>query len=96
MQPALANSKMQAERIYGSVTAPYVMFCSFSSLQDVGAHPGLACAAYFGYMKGVKNALAMKHVPWVLPRNDTLAGGCGCGRLVGQDVRELWKLHAAN
>jgi hypothetical protein len=27
-------------------------------------------------MKGVKNALAMKHVPWVLPRNDTLA----CGR----------------
>lgn len=59
--------------------------------QEVGAKPGWAVAAYFGYMKGVKNALAMKHVPWVLPRNDTLAGagvgvgagaapcvGCGC------------------
>jgi hypothetical protein len=40
----------------------------------VGAKPGLAVAAYFGYMKGVKNALAMKHVPNVLPRNDTMAG----------------------
>ena len=27
-------------------------------------------------LQGVKNNLAMKHVPWVLPRNDTLAGGC--------------------
>lgn len=25
-------------------------------------------------LQGVKNNLAMKHVPWVLPRNDTLAG----------------------
>ena len=49
--------------------------------QTVGAKPGLACAAYFGYMKGVKNALAMKHVPYVAPRNDTKAGAgaAGCG-----------------
>ncbi|EFN59242.1 hypothetical protein CHLNCDRAFT_138234 [Chlorella variabilis] len=45
--------------------------------EEAGAKPGLAVAAYFGYMKGVKNALAMKHVPWVLPRNDTMAGPRG-------------------
>ncbi len=31
-------------------------------------------SAYFGYLKGVKNELALKHVPYVEPRNDTLAG----------------------
>ena len=45
--------------------------------QEAGAKRGTAVAAYFGYMKGVKNALAMKHVPWVLPRNDTMAGPRG-------------------
>ncbi|EIE24386.1 hypothetical protein COCSUDRAFT_40799 [Coccomyxa subellipsoidea C-169] len=33
-----------------------------------------AVSAYFGYLKGVKNELALKHVPYVEPRNDTLAG----------------------
>jgi len=44
---------------------------------ESGAKPGLAVSAYFGYMKGVNNKLAMKHVPEVLPRNDTLAGPYG-------------------
>lgn len=35
-------------------------------------------------MKGVNNKLAMKHVPWVLPRNDTIAGPYGRrGDMVG-------------
>ena len=42
-----------------------------------GARPGRAVSAYFSYMKGVKNRLAMKHIPHVLPRNDTLAGPTG-------------------
>ena len=41
-------------------------------------------SAFFGYMKGVKNELAMKHVPEVVPRNDTLAGPKGRrGDMVG-------------
>lgn len=42
-----------------------------------GAAPGRAVSAFFGYMKGVKNNLALKHVPEVTPRNDTLAGPQG-------------------
>lgn len=42
-----------------------------------GAAPGRAVSAFFGYMKGVNNKLAMKHVPEVLPRNDSLAGPKG-------------------
>ena len=38
---------------------------------------GWAVSAYFGYLKGVDNALALKHVPHVTPRNDTLAGPMG-------------------
>ena len=34
-------------------------------MQDVGSKPGRAVSAYFGYMKGVKNQLAMKHIPEV-------------------------------
>jgi hypothetical protein len=64
-------------------------------LQEAGAKPGLACAAYFGYMKGVKNALAMKHVPWVLPRNDTRAGGWRGGRPSGGEQRPVLGLHRA-
>ena len=44
---------------------------------EVGASPGWAVAAFFGYMKGVNNELAMKHVPDVKPRTDTLAGPKG-------------------
>ena len=38
---------------------------------------GTAISAYYGYLKGVDNALALKHVPEVPPRNDTLAGPYG-------------------
>lgn len=43
----------------------------------LGAQKGWAVAAYYGYMKGVNNALALKHIPEVAPRNDTLAGPHG-------------------
>jgi peptidyl serine alpha-galactosyltransferase len=42
-----------------------------------GAGPGRAVAAYFGYMKGVNNKLALKHIPDVIPRNDSDAGPVG-------------------
>ncbi|KAK9809464.1 hypothetical protein WJX73_010859 [Symbiochloris irregularis] len=45
--------------------------------EDLGAGPGWAVSAYFGYMAGVNNQLALKHVPQVLPRNDTFAGPKG-------------------
>eukprot|EP00955_Chlamydomonas_euryale_P080898 363494-Chlamydomonas_euryale.AAC.5 len=38
---------------------------------------GLAIGARYTYMIGVNNELAMRHVPEVLPRNDTLAGPSG-------------------
>lgn len=34
-------------------------------------------AAYFGYMKGVANELALRHVKEVVPHNDTFAGPTG-------------------
>eukprot|EP00884_Botryococcus_braunii_P008933 jgi/Botrbrau1/18040/Bobra.0062s0028.1 len=43
----------------------------------LGAQPGTAVSAFFGYMKGVNNELALKHVPFVTPRNDTIAGPLG-------------------
>ncbi|GAB4815655.1 hypothetical protein N2152v2_002701 [Parachlorella kessleri] len=45
--------------------------------EELGAKPGWAVAAYFGYMKGTDNQLALTHVPEVIPRNDTLAGRKG-------------------
>jgi hypothetical protein len=38
---------------------------------------GWAVAAFFGYMKGVANELAIRHVKEVVPHNDTLAGPWG-------------------
>ncbi|KAG1673278.1 hypothetical protein FOA52_002558 [Chlamydomonas sp. UWO 241] len=38
---------------------------------------GLAVGARYTYMIGVNNELAMRHVPEVVPRNDTLAGPVG-------------------
>ncbi len=38
---------------------------------------GWAVSAFYGYLQGVSNDLALKHVPHVLPRNDTLAGPLG-------------------
>jgi len=37
----------------------------------------LATSAFFGYMIGVNNELALKHVPEVTPREDELAGPMG-------------------
>lgn len=48
-------------------------------------------SAYFGYLKGVKNELALKHVPQVLPRNDTLAGPIGRR---GDQVTVILLLHS--
>ena len=41
----------------------------------IAGRPGWAVAAFFGYMKGTDNQLALTHVPEIKPRNDTLAGG---------------------
>lgn len=45
--------------------------------EELGVRKGLAISAFYGYLKGVNNELALKHVPEVLPRNDTLAGPKG-------------------
>ena len=45
--------------------------------EELGARKGLAVSAFYGYLKGVNNELALKHVPEVAPRNDTLAGPYG-------------------
>ena len=45
--------------------------------EELGVSPGWAVSAYFGYLKGVINELALKHVPHVAPRNDTRAGPVG-------------------
>lgn len=45
--------------------------------EELGVRKGLAISAFYGYLKGVNNELALKHVPEVLPRNDTLAGPLG-------------------
>lgn len=43
----------------------------------LGAGPGWAVSAFFSYMIGVGNELAMRHVPQVVPRTDSLAGPPG-------------------
>ncbi|KAL0035276.1 hypothetical protein WJX79_009858 [Trebouxia sp. C0005] len=43
----------------------------------LGAGPGWAISAFFTYMKGVSNELALRHVPQVKPREDNLAGPPG-------------------
>ena len=46
-------------------------------------------SAFFGYLKGVQNELALKHIPHVKPRNDTLAGPVGrMGDMVSQSLSE--------
>ena len=39
--------------------------------------PGWAIGARYDYMIGVNNELALRHVPEIPPRNDTLAGPSG-------------------
>ncbi len=50
--------------------------CTLTSMLAFCA-TGWAVSAFFGYLKGVANELALKHVPHVAPRNDTLAGPLG-------------------
>ena len=38
---------------------------------------GWGVSAFYGYLQGVNNELALKHVPHVEPRNDSLAGPVG-------------------
>ena len=54
--------------------------CSWSDgawIQSWVCDTGWAVSAFFGYLKGVQNELALKHIPHVKPRNDTLAGPVG-------------------
>ncbi|PSC69020.1 peptidyl serine alpha-galactosyltransferase [Micractinium conductrix] len=45
--------------------------------QELGAAPGTAVSGFFGYMRGVDNELALRHVPEVEPRMDDVAGPVG-------------------
>lgn len=58
------------------IDADMIMRTPFNPV-TLGAKPGTAISAFFGYMKGVSNELALKHVPQVVPRNDSLAGPPG-------------------
>ncbi|KDD72921.1 hypothetical protein H632_c2730p0, partial [Helicosporidium sp. ATCC 50920] len=58
------------------IDADMIMLQPFTP-QTAGVTRGWATAAYFSYMKGTHNQLSLKHVPEVLPRNDTFAGKKG-------------------
>lgn len=46
-------------------------------VEDLQPRRGLAVGARYTYLIGVNNELATRHIPQVLPRNDTLAGPFG-------------------
>ncbi|KXZ52846.1 hypothetical protein GPECTOR_8g229 [Gonium pectorale] len=46
-------------------------------VEVMGPRKGLAVGARYTYMIGVNNELALRHIPHVAPRNDTLAGPYG-------------------
>ena len=71
----LARNDVKEEYVL-IIDADMVMRMPFVPEED-GARPGRAVSAHFSYMKGVNNELAMKHIPDILPRNDTLAGPSG-------------------
>ena len=58
------------------IDADMIMRAPFVPELD-GAAPGRAVSAFFGYMKGVNNRLALKHIPEIKPRDDELAGPKG-------------------
>ena len=45
--------------------------------EPLGVRRGYARSSQFSYMKGCCNELALRHIPEVAPRNDTLAGPFG-------------------
>ncbi|KFM28780.1 hypothetical protein F751_6301 [Auxenochlorella protothecoides] len=78
----LARTEIKEEYVL-IIDADMIMLTPFLP-DEVGASRGWAVSAYFSYMKGVNNELALKHVPEVTPRNDTLAGPRGRrGDMVG-------------
>ncbi|KAL6778995.1 hypothetical protein ACKKBF_B19215 [Auxenochlorella protothecoides x Auxenochlorella symbiontica] len=78
----LARTEVKEEYVL-IIDADMIMLTPFLP-DEVGASRGWAVSAYFSYMKGVNNELALKHVPEVTPRNDTLAGPRGRrGDMVG-------------
>lgn len=78
----LARTDVKEEYVL-IIDADMIMLSPFVP-EVVGAARGWAVSAYFAYMKGVNNELALKHVPEVVPRNDTLAGPRGRrGDMVG-------------
>lgn len=46
-------------------------------IEEMQPKKGLAVGARYTYMIGVANELAVRHIPHVAPRNDTLAGPYG-------------------
>jgi hypothetical protein len=46
-------------------------------LQKLNVSLGWAMGAPYDFMKGTSNELALKHIPTVDPRNDTIAGPKG-------------------
>lgn len=70
-------SKNKVEEEYILVIDADMIFVQRFDPVMMGVRPGWGVSAFFGYMKGVYNELALKHVPEVLPRNDSLAGPPG-------------------
>ncbi|KAK9905110.1 hypothetical protein WJX75_009783 [Coccomyxa subellipsoidea] len=56
--------------------ADMIMLKPFDPVK-MGVAPGWAVSAFYGYLQGVNNDLALKHVPHVIPRKDNLAGPAG-------------------
>lgn len=71
----LAHNEVEEEFVL-ILDADMIMRAPFIP-EDLGAKEGTAISAYYGYLKGVNNQLALKHVPEVPPREDTLAGPYG-------------------
>ena len=51
------------------------MPCCMAKLEHMA--PGWAVSGFYGYLKGVSNELALRHVADIEPRRDTLAGPLG-------------------
>ena len=53
--------------------------CRYKNAPKLGCalDAGWGVSAFYGYLQGVNNELALKHVPHVAPRNDSLAGPVG-------------------
>ncbi|CAL8464472.1 g4007 [Coccomyxa elongata] len=75
VQDWMTKKKPQEDYIL-ILDADMIMLKPFDPIK-MGVAPGWAVSAFYGYLQGVGNDLALKHVPHVLPRIDTLAGPLG-------------------